>query len=678
MANEQGLQDSSSDQSSRRQGKDSTSSSDNFDKKPTSSSKSSISPRNSAYTEYSDDFDNHCSTAESFKRENEKEKVQEAKKEKERGLRNYNIGNRTKVQHKPRFKMLQNWNQNALKSKTQSTTMEQACDSVTRHILSARLNKTKELKNEVYDLQRELENARLENRLLRQLQFRHMKALVKFENEQNNLPQLLARHESEVQMLKEMLRKSKEQDRCVSKQLKEAELELWKTRSSQLKLKTICDNRNLEERDELTLKLTELTRKLEIDQQKIQDLEKILELKGKSFNHQLATEHRKTREALDQIKKLQLEQRHLNQMLTDKERLLDARNIYVNRNTKNNTSTPRHKANVAKAIQTEEFISPINLSLHTVLPTLEKKAVHSEKEPLKEVDDEDSRASKRQQKKEKEESEIQLEAEKLRKEYEQAERRWKEMVEKDILENLEKDRWEKQEKERVALFFKEVLESGDLEQEEINYLKETEQQKAGNDTSLDDTKEIDESFSLLESSIKTPSRLRRRYRFTEQTENLHQGLPVCQLSYAAQTNIKKRQDKPESKELPDLGASFCSYEPSFGKLCSRMNELRQHIGDGPSEKAENHLRSPSRNDKKNTFIESLFRSGDTLENKTCKDSEADASEKLKQLHRNKQTSRIQITNKNRLNLLDPELLPVRVLESSADENEKLVLQSLNK
>lgn len=248
------------------------------------------------------------------------------------------------------------------------------------------------------------------------------------------------------------------------------------------------------------------------------------------------------------------------------------------------------------------------------------------------------------------------------------------MVEKDILENLEKDRREKQEKERDAQLFKEALESGDQEQEEINEMKETEQQKVANDSLLDDTKEIDDSFSLSESSNKTPSRLRRRYRFTEQTENLHQGLPVCKLSYAAQNNIKRRQDKQESKESLDLGASFSSYEPSFGKLSSRMNELRQHTGDRPSEKPENCLPSPSKNDKKNTFIESLFRSGDTIENKICKDSEADASDKLKQLQKNKQTSRIQVTTKNRLNLLDPELLPVRVLESSADENEKLVLQ----
>ncbi|XP_051870449.1 lebercilin-like protein [Pristis pectinata] len=581
--------------------------------------------------------------------------------------------------------MLQNWNQSAFKIKSQKITKinsgEQRYDSVTRHILSARLNKTKELKNEVCDLQRELENARLENRLLRQLQYRHMKALVKFENEQNNLPQLLARHESEVQMLKEMLRKSKEQDRCVSKQLKEAESELWKTKNSLQKLKVICDKRNLEERDELTSKLTELTKKFEIDEQKIQDLERILELKSKSFNHQLATEHRKTREALDEIKKLESEQRTLNQMLTEKERRLEARNIYVNRISKNNSSSPRHKANVAKAIQTEECVSPINsFSPHNVLPNLEKKTVHSEKETLKDVDDED-KASIRQLKKE--DNEIESEAVKLRKEYEQAERRWKEMVEKDILENLEKEKREKQEKERAAQFLKEALESKDSgEQEETKSMKETEQQKpekAGNESLPDDIiKETDEAFILTDSSNKTPSRLRRRYRFTEQTENLHQGLPVCKLSYVAQGNSKKRQERQESKELLDPGSSFGSYEPSFGKFCSRVNELRQQFGDGPSEKPESCLPSPSRNDKKNSLIETLFRSGDTLENKPSMDSEAKASEKLKQLQRNKQTSRIQVTSKNRLNLLDPDLLPVRVLESSTDESEKLVLQSLNK
>ncbi|XP_062905864.1 lebercilin-like protein [Mobula hypostoma] len=682
MASEQDLWSSPSDHSSRRQIQGSTSNSSNSNIKTSNGTKSSRSQRNSELTEYSEDFDDRSSSTESFKGEDEERKLQETKNETVE--KNNNMSNQKTVQTKPRFKVLQSWNQSTFKNKSQKITKinteEQGNDSVTRHILSARLNKTKELKNEVYDLQRELKNARLENKLLRRLQYRHMKALVKFEDEQNNLPQLLTRHTNEIQMLKEMLRRSKEQDRYVSKQLKEAEAELWKTKNTLQKLKTICEKKDLEERDELTCKLTELTKKLEIDERKIQDLERILELKGKSFNHQLATEHRKTREALDQIKKLEMEQRTLNQMLTEKERLLEARNIYVNRITKNNSSSPRRKANIAKAIQTEERISPINsFSPHNVLPNVEK-TIDSKKEALRDVDDEDKESIRQLIK---DDNETESEAVKLRKEYEQAEKRWKEMVEKDILENLEKEKREKQEKERAAQILKEALESKEFrDQEETTSMKEREQQKAetdGDESPLDDViKEADEAFPLTDSSNKTPSRLRRRYRFTEQTENLHKGLPVYKLSCVGQNNSKRRHERSENEELLDLGSSFRSYEPSFGKFCSQVNELRQHVGDGQSAKPENCFPSLSRNDKKNSFIETLFQSGDSLESKTSKGSEAKASEKLKQLQRNKQSSQIQVTNQNRLNFLDPDLLPGRMLESSTDESDKLVIQSLNK
>ncbi|XP_072900633.1 lebercilin-like protein isoform X1 [Hemitrygon akajei] len=637
MASEEDLQSSPSDRSPRRQIQSCASSSSNSNIKISKGTKSSSSQRNSELTEYSEDFDDRSSSAESFQGEDEKRKLQETMNETVE--KNNNTSFQKTVQTKPRFKVLQNWNQSTLKNKSQKITKmntgELGNDSVTRHILSARLNKTKELKNEVYDLQRELKNARLENKLLRKLQYRHMKALVKFENEQNNLPQLLTRHTNEVQMLKEMLRRSKEQDRYVSKQLKEAESELWKTKNTLQKLKTICQEKDLEERDELTYKLTELTKKLEADEHKIQE----------------------------------------------KERLLEARNIYANRITKNNSSSPRHKANMAKAIQTEEHISPINsFSPHNVLPNLEKKTIHSEREVLRDVDDEDKGSIIQLIK---HDNETESEVVKLRKEYEQAEKRWKEMVEKDILENLEKEKREKQEKERAAQILKEALESKESgEQEETMSMKEGEQQNA--ETARDESpldniiKEIDEAFPLSDSSSRAPSWLRRRYRFTEQTENLHKGLPVCKLSCVTQNNSKRRQERPGHEELMDLGSSFRSYEPSFGKFCSRVNELRQHVGDGQSSKPENCFPSLSRNDKKNSLMETLFQSGDSLESETSKDSEAKASEKLKQLQRNKQSSRIQVTNQNRLNLLDPDLLPVRMLESSTDESDKIVIQSLNK
>ncbi|XP_038657440.1 lebercilin-like protein isoform X1 [Scyliorhinus canicula] len=683
MASEKSLQDSFSDHSPRRHREDTTSSSSISSNDTKNTTKSNKCRRNSACTEYSEDFEDNSSIVESFKEGSVKSEHQAIKKEST--TKNNNQSNQKRAQTKPTIKMLQHLNQSTVVKNKSQNRGGQDFDPVTRHILSARLHKTKELKNEVCDLQRELENARLENRLLRQLQYRHMKALVRFENEQNNLPQLLVRHEGEVQMLKEMLRKSKDQDRNVSKQLKEAESELWKTKNSLQKLKVLCDKKNLGERDELNWQLTNLTKKLELDQQKIQDLEKILELKGKSFNHQLATEHRKTHEALDLIKKLELEQRTLNQMLTEKERQLGVKNIYANRvllNHSKNMSSPRHKAeNVAKAIQTEDCFSPISsFSPHNVLPNLEKKAVHCEKETSSEADDEDSKASKSQLRKE--DGEMDSEVERLRKEYEQAEKRWKEMAENDILENLEREKREKQEKERADQFLREALErkeTGEEEQDakEREQQKTTEENRDASESRQDGNKEIGEAFALNDSPNKTPSRLRRRYRFTEQIENLHQGLPVCKISYAAHMSNKKRQDRQEDEFL-DFNSSFNGYEPSFAKLCNRSTELMHQVGDGPSEKPKNCLQSTSRNDTKNSLMEKLFRSASTLENKPAKDDEVKAIDSLKQLQRNKQASRIQVTNKGRLNVLDPELLPVRVLESSADESEKLVLQSLNK
>ncbi|GCC25418.1 hypothetical protein chiPu_0003828 [Chiloscyllium punctatum] len=642
MASEKSLEDSSSDHSPGRHKGESPTSSRTSSNKANNSINSDSCQRNSVCTEYSEDFEDHSTITESFKAMCVRSKQQE--KEKKNIHRNSNQSNLNRAQTKPTFRMLQHLNHSTCKNKSQNCsklyTSGQEVDPVTRHILSARLHKTKELKNEVCDLQRELENARLENRLLRQVQFRHMRALVKFENEQNNLPQLLSRHESEVRMLKEMLRKSKEQDRNVSKQLKEAESELWKTKNALQKLKDLCDKKNLQERNELTWKLTNLTKKLELDQKKIQE----------------------------------------------KQRQLGVRNIYANRmlldHSKNSQSSTRHKAeNVAKAIQTEESLSPItSFSPHNVLPNLEKKSVHSEKEAPNEAN-EDCKTSKIQLRKE--DTELDFEMERLRKEYEQAERRWKEMAENDILENLEREKREKQEKERAAQVLREVSERKETEGEEqdtneIQQLETTEENKDANELQPDNIKDMAETFTMNENSNKIPSRLRRRYRFTEQIENLHQGLPVCKISYGTHISTKKRQDRQGSKEFPDLNSSFSGYEPSFAKLCNQSNELMHQVGDGSNEKSENCLRSTSKNDTKNSLIEKLFRSGGTLENKPSKDDEAKATDKLKQLQRNKQTSRIQVTNKNRLNVLDPDLLPVRALESSTDESEKLVLQSLQK
>eukprot|EP00062_Callorhinchus_milii_P025181 gi/632985889/ref/XP_007909933.1/ PREDICTED: lebercilin-like protein [Callorhinchus milii] len=581
-----------------------------------------------------------------------------------------------KAQKKPASKMLQHWPRLGGRGNRPQPGSGRGEDGVTLRLLSARLHKTKELRNEVCELQRELASARVENKMLKQLQYRHMKALVKFEHEQSNLPQLLSRHETEVRMLKELLRRSQEQDRCVSRQLREAEGELWKTRETLHKLKLLCSKANLAERDELTSRIALLSQKLDSEQDRIQDLEKSLSINTKNFNHLLAAERTKTREANELIKKLQSEQRALHQTITEKERQLAAKNIYSNRMLQSipkvDISPPKQK--VDNAIQTEELASPIiPFSPHNVLPNLDKKTIaHEQREAHKETGDEDneeearvSRRLRREQENEKEE-----EAERLKKEYEQAEKRWKEKEEKKLLETVE-DKREREEKEKAAQLLKDVI-----EEEEGEKQTEPEDQRNAVERLPELGTELGESSGLNESFNKGITRLRRRYRFTEQIENLHQGLPVCKMStYASHACSKRRLS---GLEFPELASSFSGYEPSFGKMCGRASEPRHQPGDGTGDKAEKGLLlPPPRQDKKSSLIETLFGSATGLENKpSAPGGGVKTPDTLAHLQMNKQnhTSRIQVPNKNRLNILDPNLLPGRVLDASTEDNENLILQ----
>uniref|UniRef100_A0A4W3H4W6 Lebercilin-like protein n=1 Tax=Callorhinchus milii TaxID=7868 RepID=A0A4W3H4W6_CALMI len=427
------------------------------------------------------------------------------------------------AQKKPASKMLQHWPRLGGRGNRPQPGSGRGEDGVTLRLLSARLHKTKELRNEVCELQRELASARVENKMLKQLQYRHMKALVKFEHEQSNLPQLLSRHETEVRMLKELLRRSQEQDRCVSRQLREAEGELWKTRETLHKLKLLCSKANLAERDELTSRIALLSQKLDSEQDRIQDLEKSLSINTKNFNHLLAAERTKTREANELIKKLQSEQRALHQTIT-------------------------------------VFLL------------------------------------------------------------------------KDVIEEEEGEKQTEPEDQRNAV--ERLPELGT---------------------------ELGESSGLNESFNKGITRLRRRYRFTEQIENLHQGLPVCKMStYASHACSKRRLS---GLEFPELASSFSGYEPSFGKMCGRAKK--------------GLLLPPPRQDKKSSLIETLFGSATGLENKpSAPGGGVKTPDTLAHLQMNKQnhTSRIQVPNKNRLNILDPNLLPGRVLDASTEDNENLILQ----
>ncbi|XP_054942390.1 lebercilin-like protein isoform X3 [Physeter macrocephalus] len=287
--------------------------------------------------DYSEDFLSECSETAAKKNYLEKPVVKEKKEEKKK----YNVSKisqpkaeESRFQSPMKCKYLSqhpwkmvfasgqkeisvekkhNWNAPFLNS--QISVAAQRREAVAHRILSARLHKIKELKNELADLRRKLEATVIENQFLKQLQLKHLKAIGKYENSQNNLPQIMVKHQNEVKNLRQLLRKSQGKERAVSRKLGETDSELLKTKDALQTLQKLSEDKNLAERDELTQRLSALTTTMEGNDKQIQSLEKQLRLNNKAFTRQLAFENRKTLAAQAATKTLQMEIKRLQQKL---------------------------------------------------------------------------------------------------------------------------------------------------------------------------------------------------------------------------------------------------------------------------------------------------------------------------------------------------------------------------
>ncbi|KFQ16958.1 Lebercilin, partial [Merops nubicus] len=250
-------------------------------------------------------------------------------------------------------------------------------DLVTKRVLSARLLKINELRNELTELHIKLDELQKENRALKRLQHRQEKALNKFEDTENEISQLLARHNNEIRILRERLRKSQERERATERRLKDSEDELYRTKTALQKLKKLSADKHLAERDDLAKKLAYAESRLEDSEKRIKDLEKNLELSGSSFQRELQSKKKKIHEAQEENRILQEELQQLNQKLKEKERELEAKNIYANRMLKlsprkdmekekditqkkrANNQNVKKGAQLTKGVQTSGYFSPV-------------------------------------------------------------------------------------------------------------------------------------------------------------------------------------------------------------------------------------------------------------------------------------------------------------------------------
>ncbi|XP_061483630.1 lebercilin-like protein isoform X2 [Rhineura floridana] len=513
---------------------------------------------------------------------------------------------------------------------TDSIINSQKKNNVACRLLSARLHKVKELKNEVSVLKKKLEASNMENQILKRLQYRHLKAISKYENAETNLPDLLAKQCGEVRTLRALLRKSQEQERNASRKLKEVETQLLKTKDTLQALQKLSEDKNLAERGELRRRLTALTQRMEAGDKKIQDLEKQLLLNNTSFSHQLAVEKKKTIEAQLVTTNLQMEIKLLNQKIKEKERELGVRNIYANRllkgqQDKGGSELSPKDVNVSKSIQVDINLEARSFQNHEAdktsgvlkeeLITKDTNSknkpcdVHKEMEVITELNP--SAKLPMQHISELVGEEIHQSTETLfrcKNLEKQKNRRERQGL------NLLKEEFEKLRTDRS-------FESTHNVQQKVNNLEEAAIEKQENEPKQAGCNKME----TVTQRYKTPSKLKKQYVFSEAVENLHQGYPSTGPLSNTSTACNSRQMNRHQDDTVEFkaGNSVSAYEPSFGKVSKTKQK------DTTSTQGEDLIPTVS-TEKKTTLMEELFGSSCIL-----KDSQPNLN--LKELGKGKKT-----------------------------------------
>ncbi|CAH0729049.1 unnamed protein product, partial [Brenthis ino] len=173
---------------------------------------------------------------------------------------------------------------------------------VTQRVLSAKTHRVKQLQNQLADAHYHLQELSNENRVLRAVQKKQEIALQRYENSNAELPQVLNSHNEEMRVQQSRYKQLKHQYKEVSQKLKERDMQLQQLRDEHQHLLDLSKDRNLLEREKLQAQVTELTSKVQQQNETISMLQRRIALEAKNFKHQLQAEinkHKDTRHDLD-------------------------------------------------------------------------------------------------------------------------------------------------------------------------------------------------------------------------------------------------------------------------------------------------------------------------------------------------------------------------------------------
>ncbi|XP_076184674.1 lebercilin-like protein [Aptenodytes patagonicus] len=470
--------------------------------------------------------------------------------------------------------------------------ISQKKNAVAQRISSARLHKIKELKNEIFDLQHKLEASSLENHILKQLQRRHSKAIGRYENSESNLLDLLASHYNEVRALRKLLRMSQEDERNTSRKLRKVEAELLKTKDALQALHMLSEDKALAESEELDHRLSVLTEKMEVNNKRIQSLEKQLKLNNSTFSHQLANENKKAVEAGIITKNLQMEINSLHQKIKEKDRQLYVKNIYANRMPKipkdKGNSVPHEKSMcifIFLCLSINRSVQVDKQSFRSLLLS-EYQTQETEKSPVRLTKEEKSSEDKNQKAKaNKAYTDAQCRTERQSTEKipkpETFNRTRREYLREGrlLMEEYTCLEFMKEDKEETGLLERELKKLMKTEQtplsdsvkessEEEDAVEEYEREGKKPDEQLNNSEKAESKHVTPGPRNKMLIRLKKKYIFSEATENLHHGLPTSGTKSKKGSLWNHRHAGQECGETAGskVKNSFGRYEPSFGKV----------------------------------------------------------------------------------------------------------------
>ncbi|NWW78582.1 LCA5L protein, partial [Climacteris rufus] len=440
----------------------------------------------------------------------------------------------------------------------QSGVVYQDKNATAQRISSARLHKIKELKNEIFDLQRKIEASSLENQALKELSRRHAKAIDRYSNAESHLQELLARHRAEVQDLRKLLKMSQEAERNTSRGLRRVEAELRKAKSDLKTLAGLSEDKSLAEREELDHRLSVLNEMLEAKEERIQSLELQLKLNNSTFSRQLASENKKLLEVGIIIKNLIMEINCVHQKIKEKDRQLYIKNIYANRMPK--ILKDKGGLRVDRSVQVDkESFRELLLSQH-----------------------QETGKSQIQLKKEKKSSEEKDEEAKANEASSDAQCRTEKQPTKKIPTSETSNRSHRGillvEEHTFSAFMKEMEEKTAFLKQELKNLMRTEQSSQSdkvkqNNQEGDAVEEVGKEEKKTDEQLKKkaknegaipnkePIRLNNKYKFSKPVESLQHGLQESGPKSKAGSLCSLRQaGQGCSGEI-----SFGVYEPSFGQ-----------------------------------------------------------------------------------------------------------------